>query len=474
MQTGQLASERVPMRFTHKVRSITTAVVLLGSVLFAAASAFAITIATPTEGRLVRDKVPIIIPRYSLPADVARAGFIIIKIDGRFLAAVDASIPPVEGNAPLNPNVVYVWDTKRPINDPTLPADQRNYRDGRHVILVESVAIGESVTSKDAVVESATVNVTLQNQVQRPNPAPPVSMKYRYLLGTENRYKVSTTCEILDATGYSLTGGQFPVIGEYEVIQMIEDIESNGAALLRYKVDKDSAFTQIFGQVNLLSQSHRFQSVYKIIDVFGRVIDPSVMSGKSKVEVTDCLLPLPGYPIQVGDKWSTNMHMKLEGLSSYGKYKGTSVLERLEWEGGFECAKIVSNISGSPTFYFLSLGKMNDIRAVNTAYFAYKPGKLVKDVTAIEFNSSIDNDTLASLQQQMPAVKSGGSASPGAQSLSPMGGMSGSSYVPGMSPSRVPTLPGADFSSGPTRATGSGQTAVKIRLTITKELVKKK
>ncbi|MEN6371494.1 MAG: hypothetical protein ABFD64_05715 [Armatimonadota bacterium] len=468
------------MRFTHKVRSITTAAVLLGSVLFTAASALAITIASPTENRLVRDKVPIVIPRYSLPAEVARAGFITVKVDGRFLAAVDASIPPVTGKAPLNPNIVYMWDTKRSINDTTLPADQRSYRDGRHVIRVEAFSIGSATTSKDVAIESATVNVTLQNQVQRPNPAPPVRMKYHYYLGTESRYKVSTTCEVLDATGYSLTGGQAPVLGEYDVIQMVEDLEPSGSALLRYKVDKDSAFTQMFGQVSLLGQSQKYQSVYKLVDVFGRVIDASVMSERSKVEVTDCLLSLPGYPIQVGDKWPTSMHMKLEGLSSYGKYKGTSVLENLEWEGGYECAKIVSNISGSATLYFLGLGKMDEIRAVNTAYFAYKPGKLLKDVTLVEFGAVMSNETVAAIQQQMPAPKTGSdTASSGSQSL--VGGNSGS-YMPGMPPSAAqheipgfsssPRMSGGGMSAG--GASGTGQTQVRIRLTITKELVKNK
>ncbi|MEN6520649.1 MAG: hypothetical protein ABFD46_05795 [Armatimonadota bacterium] len=463
------------MRFTHKVHSITIAVVLLGSVLFTAASALALTIASPTEGRLVRDKVPIVIPRYSLPAEVARSGFITIKVDGRFLAAVDATIPPVTGKAPLNPNIVYVWNTKRQINDATLPSDQRTYRDGKHVIVVEAFTVSRSTISKDVAVESATVNVTLQNQVQRPNPAPPVSMKYHYYMGAENRYKVSTTCEILDATGYSLTGGQFPVVGEYDVVQMVEDIEPGGSALLRYKVDKNNAFTQVFGQVNLLGLSQRYQSIYKIIDVFGRVVDASVMSERSKVEVTDCLLSLPGYPIQVGDKWPTNIHMKLEGLSSYGKYKGTSVLEKLEWEGGYECAKIVSNISGSTTFYFLGLGKMDEIKAVNTAYFAYKPGKLLKDVTLVEFGAVMSNETLAALQQQMPALTSGSDAA--AQSAGTMGG----SYMPGANPHSSQELPGlsnvprsSGGGYGGSRAPGTGQTQIRLRLTITKELVKNK
>lgn len=467
------------MRLIHKIRSLTTAGVLFGSGLLMATSALALTIDTPTEGRLVRDKVPIVIPRYSLPPEVIRSGFITIKIDGRFLAAVDASLKQTDSKAPFNPNVVYIWDTKRPINDPTLPTDQRHYRDGRHVILVEAFAIGSAMTSKDNVLESATVTVTLQNQVQRPNPAPPVNMKYRYHLGLESRFKVGTTCEILDATGYSLTGGQFPVVGEYDVLQIVEDMETSSSALLRYKVDKDSAFTQIFGQISLLGQMQKYSSVYKIIDVRGKVIDPSVMSGRNKIEVTDCLLPLPNYAVQVGDRWPVDMRLKLEGLTDYGRYRGTSALAGFEWDSGFECAKIISEIRGSSTFYFLNLGRKNDVKAINTAYFAYKPGKLVKDVTVIEFNASMDNATLAALQQQMPGAGYAGA----------MGGASSGQTTPltgGLSQSRA-GLSAPSFGepvtrggiSAPTPAaelsySGSGQTAVKIRLVITKELVAKK
>jgi len=443
----------------------------------------------------VRDKVPIVIPRYSLPPEVISSGFITIKIDGRFLAAVDATVKQVDGKAPFNPNIVYIWDTKRPINDPTLPADQQNYRDGRHEILVEAFSIGSSRHSKDEVLDSAKVTVTLQNKVQRPNPAPPINMKYRYFLGLESRFKVKTTCEILDATGYSLTSGQFPVVGEYDVLQIVEDMETSNSALLRYKIDKNSAFTQIFGQLNLLGQMQKYSSVYKVIDVRGNVIDPNVMSRKGGIEVTDCLLPLPNYAVQVGDRWQTNMRLKLEGLTDYGRYRGTSVLAGLEWESGFECTKIVSELKGTSTFYFLGLGRVNDFKAINTAYFAYKPGKLIKDVTVIEFNTNMDNAVLAELQRQIPqAGPSGAMAGASSGMMAPMGGVQSGfpsstsafgkpvtnrsnasaassvygSYGPpsGSSPS---SSSGGFGSSG-----GSGQTAVKIKIVIAKELVAKK
>ena len=86
--------------------------------------------------------------------------------------------------------------------------------------------------------------------------------------------------------------------------------------------------------------------------------------------------------------------MKLEGLSALSNLTDSTV-ESFEWEGGFECAKINSRLSGDATFYFPPVnGAPARINAHNIAYFAYKPGKLVKDVTEIEISASMDTATL--------------------------------------------------------------------------------
>lgn len=458
------------MRSNHVVRSLIMIVVLSSLMALLMTSVMAIEISSPTEGRLVRDQVRIVIPKSSLDPGVLRSGFISIEVDGRFVAAVNASVASVDSKAPASPNVVYIWDSKALINDPLLPADQRNYRDGRHEIVVEAHSLGGK--SKDVVADTAKVSVNLQNQVQRPNPAPPISLKYRFVVAQQNNYKISTKGEILDSTGFSLTGGQFPVVGEFGILQAVEDIENDGSALMRYKVLKDEAYTQVFGQITLLGLM-RFNSIYKIVDNSGKIIEENVLSGKAKTEITDCLIRLPRKPIQVGESWPTEYHLKLEGLSDNIVFVGSSKLEGLEWEGGFECAKIVTKMSGSPMFYFIS--SPGKITATNTAYFAYKSGKLIKDVTVIEFDALLDNAQLAALQSQVPNPGGGGLGTSG---MMPTSGSRGVPSAPAQ-PSRLRTpgsLSGSTSSypsaGSPTSNMGpvSTNTAIKIRLVITKAL----
>ncbi|HOP80302.1 MAG TPA: hypothetical protein PLZ21_07020, partial [Armatimonadota bacterium] len=452
----------------HMVRSFTTLVMLLSGVVLLATTASAITIASPTEGQIVRDKVRIVIPRSSLPMEVSRSGLICIKVDGRFCAAIDASATATDRKSPVSTSIVYVWDSKAVIKDPNpnIPADQRRYRDGRHEITVEAHGISGDAR-KESIIESAKVVVNLQNTVQRPNPAPPVNLKYRYYLGQQSIYRVSVTGEILSATGYSLTGGQFPIAGGFDIIQSVEDVLPDGSGLIRYKVDKDSAYTNIFGQLNLLRYSTRFPSVYRIMDSSARVLDANVLSGKVKTEIADCLIRMPGRPVQVGDTWPNEIKMKLEGLSALSNLTGQSTVESFEWEGGFECAKINSRLSGDATFYFPPVnGAPARINAHNIAYFAYKPGKLVKDVTEIEISASMDTATLNTLQQQqqVPSMTSGLYG----------GGMPSGPASMGTAP---PLVTGTGRSTGGYNSgsgtQGSGMTAIKIRLTITKELVRK-
>jgi len=472
------------MRLVDSVRPIRTAVVLACAAWLAvAAQASALTVASPTEGQIVRDQVAIVIPKSSLPSDVASSGFVVIKIDGRFCAAVGASESTSTSKAPARPSIVYVWDTKAPINDPALPEDNRHYRDGRHEIVVEAHGMDGR---KDSVAGTATVNVNLQNQIPRPNPAPPIKLTYRYILGQQTKYKVTVSGEVLNSTGLSLTGGQAPVFAEFVVDQDVEDARPGGSALLRYKVEKDNGFAQIFGQASLLGQTGQpFRSVYKILSSAGETLDANVLSTRSDIQVTDCLLTLPGRPVQVGEAWRTTYHLKLEGLSDTMDFTGTSTLNDLEWEGGWECAKISTTLSGSPTFKFLPQGSaIGALNVTNTAYFAYKRGKLLKDTTLIEFSTTLDDAVLANLQAQTAVPTASGTAGAVPAMVIPgmptVPGATGTSYpvpatptsypVPTGGPTTDVVSSGAETTTGAATTSATPKTAVKFRLVVTKQL----
>ncbi len=467
------------MRLHHVIRSFKIAALLSAVATIAALPASAMTIDSPTEGRAVRDKVKIVIPRASLPVSGTQTKFLTVKIDGRFHAAIEANPASTDGKAPVNPNIVYIWDTKQLINDPLLPEDQRRYKDGMHEILIEAHGIGAG--DKDIITDSAKVTVNLKNLIARADPAPPIRLNYRYHLGQQSTYRVSTSAEILDPTGYSLTGGMVPLRGRFDVFQSIEDIQPDGAALIRYKVERNSAFTQTYGQLTGLMQ--QFNSVYKLIDITGRTIDDNVLASKLGTQVTDCLIRLPRQPIQVGDMWSTSFKMKLEGLAPTTKFEGAATLDALEWDSGFECARISSNLTGDSTFGFFGPTPAR-VNATNTSYFAYKVGKLIRDTTVIEFTSTMDTATLASIQQQMSmgADTTGGMSMPS---------MPGSSVSSAPSPSRGPLVPSGNSSglgmptpvigapsgssmpsSSPSYGAAAGPSvrSVTVRIVISKEL----
>jgi hypothetical protein len=457
------------MRLLHVVRSFTATALLSSIVLLASTSASALIITSPTEGRIVRDKVKIVIPKSSLPADITQTRFISIKVDGQFLAAIDTSSDAAFSDA-KNPNIVYVWDTKRAIANPLISEDQRYYKDGMHDIVVEAHSLGAN--KKDIVTETASVAVNLKNQIPRADPAPPLKLRYRYHFGQQSTYNVSVEGEILDPTGLSLTGGVLPVQGEFDVAQSVEDVQGDGSALIRYKVDKDTAWTLIYGQSSLPGQNVKFRSVYKIIDSLGKTVDSNVLSGNVKIEVTDCLIRLPSRSIQIGDTWPTETRMKLEGFADTVKLTGTSSLVGLEWESNLECAKIVSELSGEPVFTFLPYnGGM--IKITNIAYFAHKLGKLVKDVTVIQYDTIMDTALLANIQQQVfPASAIPAIPSSPTSSTSPSGGpMAAARRMP-----TAPSMPGmAPISPAPGISPGGtslSSRTVKVRLIITKELQK--
>ncbi|MBI2843097.1 MAG: hypothetical protein HYX78_06825 [Armatimonadetes bacterium] len=447
----------------HRIRPITTITALWCVLVIASITqAFAVTLASPTEGQVVRDQVAIIVPKSSLSAADPSTCFLSVKIDGRFVAAVSASQPVTNGKAPASPNIVYVWDTKAPIDDPLLPEDQRHYKDGKHEIVVEAHAL-QAGSTRDVIMGTAKANVNLQNRIERPNPAPPIRLAYHYRLGQENDYRVAINGELLESNGTSLTGGQPPIQAEFEVAQVTEDVQDDGSALLRYKV-QDNGFAQVFGQINLLGQSGQvFKSVYKIIDAAGATIADNVLSTKSDTKVTDCLIKLPNKPVQVGESWPTSFAMKLEGLCELAEFKGNSRLEALEWEQGLECAKITSKLTGSPAFAFLPSGA-GAVKATSTAYFAYKLGKLIKHTMVLEFKTAIERSMITNYQQNAAAAATvpGGTFPGGAFP----GAMPGMPPPPGMPGSYTPPAPAS--SSGKTTTTA--KTSVIVKLVVTQEL----
>jgi len=507
-------------------------VLIVAITAMAAVPVFAIAIQSPTEGQIVRDQVKIVVPKTSLAPEVAGTGFLVVKIDGRFIAAVGLTSTD---NKAYSDSVVYIWKSKDPISDPTLSAEDRYFKDGKHEITVEGFGPNES--GKYVSLETAKVTVNLQNKVAQTDPPAPIKLRYRFRIGQENIFRFTTYADILSPAGVSLSGGQYPIQGQFSVLQAIEDLQSGGsAALARYKVDKNG-FTQLYGNVNMIAYTGSpLKSVYKIISNTGRTLEDNVLSQTVEATVTDTLVWLPSRLVQVGETWPCTFRLKLEGLCDVTDFTGTSTLEGLEWEQGYKCAKIVSKVRGLPDFKFLEeqensglqnmpYGQMANqitapyatalswaegtdtsggsvgaggmptvkkkkpkiagpIDATITSYFAYETGKLIKNVITMEFQSTLSADTIAGLQQKVnvsggniPTLMTGGGSptmptGPGIYGTAPL---SPSSYPTSATPTSSLATPGSTSMIGGGMGlddTDTSQQSVKVKLIVIQELIK--
>ncbi len=413
--------------------------------LFTAACvpAWSLTISSPTEGQSVRGKVPIIIPRSSLSSDVSASGFIAIKINGQFCSAIGISGSGSDEDSPKS-EIVYLWDTKS--TRVTGRGEATSYNDGKYEITVETHSTG----GRDTIVGSSKVNVNLKNQIDQANPAPPINLSYKYILGQVSDFKYTTTAEVFDKYGFSLSGGQPPIMGEFVVGQSVEDSRRDGTALIRYKVDKNRLpYSQVLGTVSMLGQTQRFRSIYRILDATGKVLEANVFTTRTVGDVSDCLLALPGSPVKKGATWPTVFHVMLEGISSPTDLTGQSYFDSLEWESGIECVKIASNWNGNMSFPGFAPGSV-PVKASGTSFYAYKVKKLIKQIIVIEFSTNVGSDVITKLQSTVPAAVADSSAAAG-------------SSAPAATYSQ-------DSSDG---SAGAGGTPVKVRLTVVQELIRK-
>jgi hypothetical protein len=365
--------------------------------------ASALAVISPTEGSAVRERVKIVIPRSAVPAD----GFVSISIDGKFRAA--AAMPeeiknPKNASTAKSPYYTYIWDTKAPVLDSKSGTDQVILGDGKHEVEV-------MVHDHNAkALESSKVNIRLANKVARPINAPPIKLYYKYHLGEQTVYRCKVDGEILDNLGQPLLSGVSAIKAEFDVIQTIEDIRSNGNALVRYKIGKD-ALIQLYGKTMAVPEaSLDYPSIYKEIDKYGRVVQANIIR-KTNTKITDVMPRFPGRSVQVGDSWPSEFRIKLEGIGGLVPLQMTNVLDSIEWESGRECAKIKSSFTSTGKINIIPGDKSDDQQAPakGTAlfYFAYNSGKLLKATATMEADMSIDPGALNSLQQ---STSSGGEA----------------------------------------------------------------
>ncbi|KPJ64602.1 hypothetical protein AMK68_01200 [candidate division KD3-62 bacterium DG_56] len=72
-------------------------------------------------------------------------------------------------------------------------------------------------------------------------------------------------------------------------------------------------------------------------------IEPLRRTGGDRLALAEMSLELPSRPVRIGETWRSPMKVVTELVSRQGAtVQGTHLLERLEWEGDYRCAKIKS------------------------------------------------------------------------------------------------------------------------------------
>ncbi|MFQ3609938.1 MAG: hypothetical protein SNJ72_00440 [Fimbriimonadales bacterium] len=343
--------------------------------LFAVAWAQApFTIVRPVDGSRVREVVQIRFPIRSVPA----GGFIGVSINGKFVEAVaPASLDTDRERG----HYVYKWDTKK-----------LNVPDGEHTIeltLYSGAEAGSRILARTA------VRVTVENTI--PAPANGIALRYRWTPGRTVRYDVNFEQKETNEVQYSGIAPEETLLADakFKGDLTIMDFAQN-KALISWTV-VPPAFQTLGGQLSVI-QGDNMAPVYQEVDTTGRIgYQVSRLGESQQYELfyvwTGNLPAFPTRRLKPGDTWSDTIRLtnplrsgEIETVSGEA-IPATARFERLEWEQGYKCAKIVYEIEVTLN-RTIELGAITlekpKIKVKQTVYFAYDIGQVVRQTLTIQ------------------------------------------------------------------------------------------
>jgi len=357
----------------------------------------ALTLLSPSEDQIVREKVKITVPLSALPADFEPSNsenppmksrpFISIAVESAGIEQLVAAYSP-DAAIISNGRVTIYWDTKQPYRDPSAPTVDKYYKDGRYKLTVNVHDFNGKI------VDSASVNVELRNRVPRSNPAPAVRLVNRFTLGQTNVYKVHAGVQVyqmISGVGLPILGGM-GMTSDYKIIQSVEDVRPNGELMLRYRMDSEGYLSSFGKRVPLYAPDQPKPQLYKLVDKYGNVINRNMFSRQGIYTIMDVIPMLPSRPVKEGDSWPTTFELKIEGITNVIPLTGTSTLDCFEWQNGHECAKIISTLSGNSIISMNGdkiRSSSNKVDVQMVTYFAYKIGKMLRREVTLEFPANI-------------------------------------------------------------------------------------
>jgi hypothetical protein len=374
------------------MRLLTTALATLFVVGAFAQGTF--TIRRPADGSKVREVVKVRIPKNSIP----EGGYIGVLVNGKFLEAV---VPDVEGS-----DYVYSLDTKA-----------RKIADGP--MTIETVLYFYTQGAPQ-VLNRSSVNVTLDNSTSIVNSRPNgFDLRYKFYPGKEyvyNRTQQSTVAFVTQAQAQLGSRAAEIVLNTQKVRYLVAHANNYGTeGLIRMQALPEKGKDYAYLVTSQNPEPTKFMD-YEMHPIFMRITDRGrevftslpvyfPWEGDSTDARTDlfALFPppvLPGSPKTVGQKWQAAIpqgSLDLENKDTIEKMvvnlPGSATLEAVEWEQGFPCAKIRSELSlGASDLKNLKglegvTGQAQSLKIESVQWFAIDRGIMIRE--DVRFTSEV-------------------------------------------------------------------------------------
>ena len=189
-----------------------------------------------------------------------------------------------------------------------------------------------------------------------------------------------------------------------------------------------------------------FKSRYRTLSTSGKTLEYGVASAdRPGAYVALPVIDLGGQRVRVGQPWQSRTPVLLEWatLDAPPTVVANNVLESLEWQDGYQTARIKQTFEGRVSMpIYGGAAKMDGakVKMTRMIWFGFKAGKVVRTETTVE----VDGDAPASV---IASMVPGAGVSGGAGLMGGMGGMGGGAGMMG-GDDDMPSMGGSGFGSG--------------------------
>jgi hypothetical protein len=199
-----------------------------------------------------------------------------------------------------------------------------------------------------------------------------------------------------------------------------EDSAGDGLYFIRDKVN-DGTIISGSGAGARLEDVYSLKSRYRTVLTSGAVKDAGLANADHPGAYIAMPIPnLGGGRRRIGQTWNTLTPVKLEWatLDKPPLISATNTLEGLEWQDGYQTARILQSYDGKadmPIYGGAAVMKGADVKMQRTIWFAYRAGKIIRMETDVSVSGEAPSTVISAM---VPAAgvsvgASGGSGSPG-------------------------------------------------------------